>query len=123
MRVAIQAQPTNESRPTNESLPSYNAVMPAETLPEYTLTNLSPPAEAHTRVTHTQAANPAVDYVEAQPHLAFDAEANIARDSAPNVSIADFRNLPRTFLYQLCCPKSFARIRSPSVAGANFSRA
>jgi hypothetical protein len=84
MRVAIQTQPSNES------LPPYNAMVSAESLPEYTLTDLSPPAEAHTRVTHTQAANPAVDYVEAQPHLAFDAEANIARDNAPDVSIADF---------------------------------
>lgn len=114
MQVAIQAQPSNES------LPSYNAVTPAATLPEYTLTNLSPPAKAHTRVTHTQAANPPVDYVEAQPHLDFDAEANIVRNNAPNVSTADFHNLPCTFLYQLCCPRSFARIRSPSVAAANF---
>lgn len=116
MRVAIQGQPSNKS------LPSNDAMISAETLPEYTLTNLSPPAEAHTRVTHTQAANPVVDDVEAQPHLAFDTEANIARNNAPNVSIADFRNLPRTFLYQLCFPKSFAEIRSPSVAAANFGR-
>ena len=85
MQAAIQGQPSNES------LPSHNAIISAETLPEYTLTNLSPPAEAHTRVTHTQAANPAVDDVEAQPHLASDAEANIARNNAPNVSIANFR--------------------------------
>src|SRR5271155_5680364 len=117
MQATIQAQPSNKSPP------SYNAVTPAETLPEYTLTNLSPPAEAHTRVTHTKAANPAVDYVEAQPHLAFDLEANIARKNAPNVSIADFLNLPRTFLYQLCCPEGFARIRSLSVAAATFGRA
>jgi hypothetical protein len=117
MRAAIQAQPSNES------LPQYNAMISAESLPEYTLTNLSPPAKAHIRVTPTQATNPAADDVEAQSHLAFDAEADITEDNAPNVSIADFRNLSRTFLCQHCCPKSFARIRSPSVAAANSGSA
>jgi hypothetical protein len=118
MRATLQAQPSNGS------LPSHNAAILAETLPEYTLTDLSLPAEAHTRVTHTPAANPApaVNCVEAQPHLAFDAEANIARGNAPNVSIADFCNLPRTFLSTSLSQK-FARVRSPSVAAANFGRA
>src|SRR4051812_23267781 len=79
---------TPQAQRSNESLPSYNIAISTETLPEYSLTNLNPPPEAHTRATHTQAANPApaADYVEAQPHLAFDVEANIARNNAPNVS-------------------------------------
>jgi hypothetical protein len=116
---------TPQAQSSNESVPSYNAARSGEPLPEYTLTNLNPPTEAHTRVRHAQAANPApaVDYVEAQPHLAFDVEANIAKNNEPNVSIADFGNLPRTFLRQLRFFQNFARFRSPSVAAANFGRA
>jgi hypothetical protein len=83
-----------QSQPSNESLPSYIAGTSAETLPGYALFDLNPPAnppaKAHTHMTHTEAAAPAPaqDYVEAQPQLAFDAEANIARSNAPNVSIA-----------------------------------
>jgi hypothetical protein len=100
-------RPTTQAQPSNESLPSYNTAASTETLPEYALPNLSPPAEAHTRVTHTQAANPApaVDYIEAQPHLAFDVEANIARNNAPDVSTTDFGNFLRTFFCQLRCSK------------------
>jgi hypothetical protein len=100
-------QPTTQAQPSNKSLPSYNAATSTETLPDYTLPNLSPPAEAHTRVTHTQAADPAptVDYIEAQPHLAFDVEANIARNNAYDVSAADFSNFSCTFLCQLRCSK------------------
>ena len=118
MRITPQAQSSNES------LPSYNAAISGEPLPEYTLTNLNPPAEAHTRVRHAQAANPApaADYVAAQPHLDFDVEANIAGNDASNVSIADFRNLSCTFLCQLRCPISFARVRSPSIAAVNSCR-
>lgn len=100
-------RPTTQAQPSNKSLPSYNAATSTETLPEYTLPNLSPPTEAHTRVTHTQAADPAptVDYIEAQPHLAFDVEANIARNNAYDVSAADFSNFSCTFLCQLRCSK------------------
>jgi hypothetical protein len=83
---------TPQSQPSNESLPPYNAENSAETLPGYALTDLNPPAKAHTRTTHTEgvAPAPADEYVVAQPQLAFDAEANIARNNAPNVSIAHF---------------------------------
>jgi hypothetical protein len=124
--------PTNEPKPnqlfemratsrlqlTNESLPSYNARTSAETLPGYALTDLNPPAKAHTHMTHTEDAGPVPteDYVLAQPQLAFDAEANIARNNAPGVSIAHFHFLDLKISLWRSLPNTFARVMPLSSA-------
>lgn len=83
---------TPRSQPSIESLPSYNAGTSAETLPGYALTDLNPPAKAHTHMTHTEGAGPVPteEYVVAQSQLAFDTGANVARNNAPDTSIAQF---------------------------------
>lgn len=73
---------------TGESLSLYSTETSVETLPRYTLTDLNRPLKAHIRTIHTaDAASPlAEDYVQAQPQLFFNAEAEIAGNNPQNVS-------------------------------------
>lgn len=96
----IQIVISNMQRPfplgTQTFVPRYDMAPPTEPAPQYEMNNISRPEKAHTQTpNHTlpaltmPAPVPATsaDYMQTQPHLNFDAEANIpAANTRNNVS-------------------------------------
>src|SRR5205814_1914705 len=91
---AFTMHATHRPRPSHVSLRSYNAESSTETLPRYSLTDLRPPPNAHAHTRNVEGVAPApAEYAEWQRQFAFDAEANIARNNRPSVSIVRLHTL------------------------------